>query len=198
MQTFDIKGTKRECGGKKAAKELRRNGNIPCIVYGGEEEIAFSVPEADFRGLIYTPNVYIVNLTVDGKAMKAILKDIQFHPISERILHVDFLQISDDKPVTIGVPLNIVGHSEGVKAGGKLQVEMRKLNVKGLVANLPDVLDVDNTSLGLGQVIKVGDLHYDNLEILNAKSAVVAAVKSTRAAVAAAAAAAADATAAKK
>lgn len=192
MKTFDIKGTKRECGGKKVAKELRRNGQVPCIVYGGEKEITFSVPEVDFRGLIYTPNVYLVNLTVDGETMQAILKDIQFHPISGAILHVDFLQIFPDKPVTIGVPLKIVGHSEGVKAGGKLQVEMRKLNVKGLPANLPDVLEVDITSLGLGQVVKVGSLHYDNLEILNASSAVVAAVKSTRAAVSAAAAAAAE------
>ena len=191
MQTFDIKGTKRECGGKKAAKELRRNGLVPCIVYGGENEIAFSVPADDFRGLIYTPNVYIVNLSVDGVEMKAVLKDIQFHPISEKILHVDFLQIFDDKPVTIGVPLTITGHSEGVKAGGKLQVEMRKLNVKGLPANLPDRLEVDITTLGLGQVVKVGSLHYDNLEILNAKTAVVAAVKTTRAAKAAEAAAAA-------
>lgn len=193
MKTFDIKGTKREVGGKKAAKELRRNGLIPCIVYGGQKETVFSVPEVDFRGLVYTPNVYIVNLSIDGETCQAVLKDIQFHPISGNILHVDFLQISDDKPVTIGVPLKIVGHSEGVKAGGKLQVEMRKLNVKGLPANLPDILEVDITTLGLGQVIKVGSLHYDNLEILNAKSAVVAAVKSTRAAVSAAAAAAADA-----
>lgn len=191
MQTFDIKGTKREVGGKKAAKQLRRQGLVPCIVYGGEKEIAFSVPEVDFRGLIYTPNVYIVNLTIDGETMQVILKDIQFHPVADNILHVDFLQVFPEKPVTIGVPLRIVGHSEGVKAGGKLQVEMRKLNVKGLIANLPDILDVDITTLGLGQVIKVGDLHYDNLEILNAKSAVVAGVKSTRAAVSAAAAAAA-------
>lgn len=191
MQTFDIKGTKREVGGKKVAKQLRRQGLVPCIVYGGEKEIAFSVPEVDFRGLIYTPNVYIVNLTIDGETMQVILKDIQFHPVADNILHVDFLQVFPEKPVTIGVPLRIVGHSEGVKAGGKLQVEMRKLNVKGLIANLPDILDVDITTLGLGQVIKVGDLHYDNLEILNAKSAVVAGVKSTRAAVSAAAAAAA-------
>ena len=193
MKTFDVKGSTRECGGKKAAKQLRRNGLIPCIVYGGEKESAFSVPVNDFRGLVYTPNVYIVNLTVDGETMQAILKDIQFHPISGAILHVDFLQIFNEKPVTIGVPLKIVGNSEGVKAGGKLQIEMRKLNVKGLPANLPDVLEVDITSLGLGHVIKVADLHYDNLEILNAKSAVVAGVKSTRAAVSAAAAAAADA-----
>ncbi len=186
MQTFDINGTKREIGGKKLAKQLRREGLVPCVVYGGKDEIVFSVPEKDFMGLVYTPNIYIVNLNVDGATKKAVLKDIQFHPISGNILHVDFQEIFDDKPVTIGVPLKIVGNSEGVKAGGKLQVEMRKLNVKGLPANLPDILEVDITNLGLGQVIKVGSLHYDNLEILNAKSAVVAAVKMTRAAVSAA------------
>lgn len=191
MQTFDITGSKREVGGKKVAKQLRREGLIPCIVYGGEKEITFSVPEVAFRDLVYTPNVYIVNLTIDGTTMKAVLKDIQFHPVKDTILHVDFLQIFDDKPVTIGVPLRITGNSEGVKVGGKLVIEMRKLNVKALPANLPDVLDVDITPLGLGQVIKVGDLSYENLELLNAKSAVVAGVKSTRAAISAAAAAAA-------
>ena len=194
MQTFDINGTKREVGGKKAAKVLRKQGLVPCIVYGGKDEVAFSVPATDFRGLIYTPNVYIVNLSIDGACRKAVLKDIQFHPITGDILHVDFLEIFDDKAVTIAVPLKIVGNSVGVRAGGKLQVEMRKLNIKGLPANLKDVLEVDITDLGLGQVIKVGALNYDNIEILNAKSAVVAAVKMTRAAVSAEKAAAAAAT----
>lgn len=185
MQTFDINGTARQVGGKKAAKQLRREGIVPCVVYGGKEQVAFSVPEKDFRGLIYTPNIYLVNLTIDGKTRRAVLKDIQFHPVAGNILHVDFQEIFEDKPVTIGIPLKITGNSEGVKAGGKLQVEMRKLNVKGLPANLPDVLEVDITNLGLGQVIKVGALNYDNLEILNAKSTVVAAVKMTRAAISA-------------
>ena len=194
MQTFDIKGSKREVGGKKLAKQLRREGLIPCVIYGGDlKEIAFTVKNEDLRGLIYTPNVYIVNLDIDGQACQAVLKDIQFHPVSGNILHIDFLQIADNKPVTIAIPLTITGHSEGVRAGGKLQVEMRKLNVKGLAANLPDTLEVDITTLGLGQVIKVGALHYDNLEILNAKSTVVAAVKMTRAAISAEKAAAADA-----
>ncbi len=195
MQTFDIKGTARVAGGKKAAKQLRREGLVPCVVYGGENNITFTVPAGDFRGLVYTPNVYIVNLSIDGNAMQAVLKDIQFHPISGDILHVDFLQIFDDKPVTVAVPLKIVGHSEGVKAGGKLIIEMRKLNIKGLPADLKDILEVDVTNLNIGQVIKVGDLHFENVELLNAKSAVVAAVKATRAAIAAAAA---EATAAKK
>ena len=193
MQTFDIKGKKREVGGKKVAKQLRREGLVPCIIYGGEKETAFTVVNDDLRGLIYTPNVYLVNLDIDGAKCQAVLKDIQFHPVSGNILHIDFLEISDSKPVTIAIPLTITGHSVGVRAGGKLQIEMRKLNVKGLPANLPDTLPVDITELGLGQVIKVGALHYDNLEILNAKSTVVAAVKMTRAAISAEKAAAAEA-----
>ncbi len=186
MQTFDIKGTKRVPGGKKATKALRASGMVPCVIYGGAEEVAFSVVEGDFKNLVYTPHIYIVNVDIDGQVFKAILKDIQFHPVSGKILHVDFLQISDDKPVTIAIPVKINGNSEGVKAGGKLQLEMRKLSVKGLPANLPDVLDIDITNLGLGKVIKVGELKYDNIEVLNAKNAVVVAVKLTRAARAAA------------
>lgn len=189
MQTFDLKGTKREAGGKKAAKALRSTGNVPCIVYGGDKEITFSVAEGDFRNLIYTPNVYIVNLNIDGEVKTAILKDIQFHPVSEKILHVDFLEIFENKATTIAIPVKLTGNSEGVKAGGKLQLEMRKLNVKGLPANLPDNLEIDITNLGLGKTIQVGELSYENLEILNAKNAVVVAVKLTRAARAAAEAA---------
>lgn len=189
MQTFDLKGTKREAGGKKAAKALRASGNVPCIVYGGEKEITFSVVEGDFRNLIYTPNVYIVNLNIDGVVKTAILKDIQFHPVTDKILHVDFLEIFENKPTTIAIPVKLVGNSEGVKAGGKLQLEMRKLNVKALPANLPDKLEIDITNLGLGKTIQVGELSYENLEILNAKNAVVVAVKLTRAARAAAEAA---------
>lgn len=189
MQTFDLKGTKREAGGKKAAKALRSTGNVPCIVYGGDKEITFSVAEGDFRNLIYTPNVYIVNLNIDGEVKTAILKDIQFHPVSEKILHVDFLEIFENKATTIAIPVKLIGNSEGVKAGGKLQLEMRKLNVKGLPANLPDNLEIDITNLGLGKTIQVGELSYENLEILNAKNAVVVAVKLTRAARAAAEAA---------
>lgn len=189
MQTFDLKGTKREAGGKKATKALRSAGNVPCIVYGGEKEVTFSVAEGDFRNLIYTPNVYIVNLNIDGEVKTAILKDIQFHPVSDKILHVDFLEIFENKPTTIAIPVKLVGNSEGVKAGGKLQLEMRKLNVKGLPANLPDNLEIDITNLGLGKTIQVGELSYENLEILNAKNAVVVAVKLTRAARAAAEAA---------
>lgn len=185
MQTFDIKGTKRVADGKKAVKALRANGQVPCIIYGGKEPISFSVAEGAFRNLIYTPNVYIVNVNIDGEVKKAILKDAQFHPVTEKLLHVDFLEIFEDKPVTLAVPVKLVGNSVGVKAGGKLQQEMRKLSIKGLPSNLLDVLEVDVTNLGLGKVIKVGELKFDGIEILNGKAAVVAAVKLTRAAIAA-------------
>lgn len=182
MQTFDINGSKRVAGGKKATKALRREGLVPCIIYGGSEEIAFSVEEAQFRNLIYTPNIYIVNVNIDGVVRKAILKDLQFHPISEQLLHVDFLEVTDEKPVTIALPIKIEGNSEGVRAGGKLQVEMRKLIVKGLIKDLPDTLAINITNLGLGKVMKVQELNFPGLEVLNAKNAVVVSVRMTRAA----------------
>ncbi|MBE6339740.1 MAG: 50S ribosomal protein L25/general stress protein Ctc [Bacteroidales bacterium] len=183
MQTFDIKGSKREVGGKKAVKALRAEGKVPCIIYGeGKEGTPFAVPEADFRNLIYTPNVYIVNVDVDGDVKKAVLKDIQFHPLSGKILHVDFLEIRDDKAIELSIPVELQGNSEGVRAGGKLQLEMRKLIVKALPSQMPDRVVVDVTDLGLGKSKKVGELHFDNYEIVNAKSAVVVSVKMTRAA----------------
>ncbi|MCR5696638.1 MAG: 50S ribosomal protein L25/general stress protein Ctc [Marinilabiliaceae bacterium] len=183
MQTFDIKGSKREVGGKKAVKALRAEGKVPCIIYGeGKEGTPFAVPEADFRNLIYTPNVYIVSVDVDGDVKKAVLKDIQFHPLSGKILHVDFLEIRDDKAIELSIPVELQGNSEGVRAGGKLQLEMRKLIVKALPSAMPDRVVVDVTDLGLGKSKKVGELHFDNYEIVNAKSAVVVSVKMTRAA----------------
>lgn len=188
MKTFEIKGSKRVAGGKKAVKALRKEGLVPCVIYGnGNEAVSFAVEEAQFRNLIYTPNIYIVNVDIEGKSYKAILKDLQFHPVSDELLHVDFLEVTDDKPVTIAIPISIEGNSEGVRAGGKLQVEMRKLIVKGLIKDLPDVLKIDITTLGLGKVFKVQDLKFENLEVLNAKNAVVVSVRMTRAAKSAAA-----------
>lgn len=186
MQTFDLNVSKREVAGKKAIKALRAEEKIPAILYGGEKEVALAVSEAAVKNLIWTPNIYIVNLSIDGEKRQAILKDIQFHPVSGKILHIDFLEVLPEKPVTIAIPVVLEGNSEGVKAGGKLQLEMRKLNVRGLSKDLPDTLKIDITNLGLGKVIKVGELSYENLEVLNAKQAVVVAVKLTRAARAAA------------
>ena len=182
MKNFELTGSKREGTGKKAAKAFRKEGLVPCGLYGGEEVVHFTVTKDGIRKLIYTPNVYLVDLTIDGKACKAILKDSQYHPVSDELLHADFLQIFEDKPIIMEVPVILNGLAEGVKAGGKLSLEMRKLKVRSLYKNLPDILNVSVENLGLGKTIQVGALSFDNLELLNAKDNVVAAVKLTRAA----------------
>ena len=183
MKSFELKGSKRESTGKKAAKAYRRESLIPCVLYGGEEVNHFTVTKDDVRKLIYTPEAHLVDLTIDKKKCKAILKEIQFHPVNDEVLHIDFLQIFEDKPVVIEIPIELSGLAEGVKAGGKLSVEMRKLKVKGLYKNLPEKLTVNVEDLGLGKTIQVGNIHFDNLELLNAKDSVVASVKLTRGAV---------------
>lgn len=189
MQIIEIKGAAREANGKKALKQMRKDGFVPCIVYGGEKEITFSTDIKSFNSLLYTPNVYLVSLLIDGQAVKAVLKDVQYDPVTGVAIHADFLEVFEDKKVTMSIPVKLVGSSEGVKNGGKLQLEMRKLSVKALPAHLPDVLEIDITNLGLGKGIRVGELSYENVEILNAKNAVVVSVKLTRAARAAAEAA---------
>ncbi len=182
MQKIEIKAFKRENLGKKATKQLRNNGEVPCVIYGGKDVVHFYSTENEFKNLIYSPHVYLVTLNVDGTKYDAIIKDLQFHPVSDRMLHADFLQISDDKPITIEIPVKLEGLAEGVKSGGKLQLEQRKLKVKGLAKNIPNELLINISSLGLGKVIQVGDLNYNNLELLNAKNSVVVSVKLTRAA----------------
>ena len=190
MKTIEIKGSVRSDLGKKATRELRKNGQVPCVVYGGESVTHFSAPVDAFRGLIYTPNIYIVDLVIDGKACKAILKDVQYNCVSDAIEHIDFLEVSDNKPVSIALPVKLNGLAEGVKQGGKLVLKIRKIRVKGLIAKLPDLLEIDVTNLGLGKAIKIQDLSFDGLELLEAKNIVVETVKMTRAALNADAAAA--------
>ncbi|MDR3339847.1 MAG: 50S ribosomal protein L25/general stress protein Ctc [Candidatus Symbiothrix sp.] len=182
MKTFDLTGSKRESIGKKAAKAYRRQSLVPCVLYGGEEVAHFTVTKEGIRKLIYTPEVHIVDLTIEGKSCKAILKEKQFHPVSDELLHADFLQIFENKEVILEVPIVLEGLAEGVKAGGKLSMEIRKLKVKGFYKHFPERLVVNVENLGLGKTVQVGDLHFDNLELLNAKDNVVAAVKLTRAA----------------
>ena len=182
MKTFQVEGSKRELIGKKATKNYRKESLVPCVLYGGEEVIHFNVTKECVRKLIHTPEIYLVDLTIEGKAAKAILKETQFHPVSDELLHIDFQQIFDKKPVVIEIPVVLEGLAEGVKAGGKLSLEMRKLRVKGLYKNLPEKLLINVEKLGLGKTIQIGELHFDNLELLNAKDNVVVAVKLTRAA----------------
>ena len=182
MKQIELKGSKREVIGKKATKELRKEGKVPGVLYGGKEVKHFIIEEKQLKALVYTPNVYTISLDIDGEKVEAILQDIQFHPVSDRIMHIDLLQIFADKPVIIEIPVKLNGFAEGVKAGGQLSLEQRKLRVKALPANLPDTLDINIDHLKLGDSVQVGSLSFENLELLNAKNSVVAAVKLTRAA----------------
>lgn len=182
MKTFDIKGAERKEVGKKSTKELRNEGKVPCVLYGGENNTHFAVDAKDFQYLVYTPNVYIVNIDIDGNKSQAIMQDIQFHPVTDEIEHVDFLKINESKSIIISIPVKLQGLAEGVKQGGKLMLKLRKLRVRGLAANLPDTLDIDVSNLSLGKTIKVSELNFDNLDLLDSKNAVVATVKLTRSA----------------
>ncbi|NDV57094.1 50S ribosomal protein L25/general stress protein Ctc [Bacteroides sp. 519] len=196
MKSIEVKGTARTIAERsseqaRALKSIRKEKSVPCVIYGGKENIHFTVTNDNLRNLIYTPDIYLVNLDIDGKKITAILKDIQFHPVKDTILHVDFLEVFDNKPIVIEVPVKLEGLAEGVKAGGKLTLQSRKLKVKALYAHVPEQLTVNVASLGLGKSIQVKELSFDNLELLNAKDSVVCTVKLTRAARGLAAAAAA-------
>ncbi len=189
MKSIEVKGSLRTETGKKATRELRKSDAVPCVLYGAQKDengqtIAthFSVTNDNLRKLVYTPHIYVVDLNIDGKITNAVMKDIQFHPVTDKILHIDFYQIDETKPIVMEVPVQLEGLAEGVKAGGKLSLQMRKLKVKALYNVIPERLTVNITNLGLGKTIKVGELSYENIELMNAKDAVVCAVKLTRAA----------------
>ena len=198
MKSIEIKGSVRTEIGKKATRELRKNNGVPCVLYGVNKDenglpvaTHFSVTVDGLRKLVYTPHIYLVNLDIDGTVVTAIMKDLQFHPVTDAILHVDFLQVEENKPIVMEVPVQLEGLAEGVRAGGKLALQIRKLKVKANYNAIPERLVIDVTPLGLGKTIKVGELSYEGLELMNAKEAVVCAVKLTRAARGAQAAAAA-------
>ena len=182
MKSFDLKGKEREEVGKKATKAVRKDQSIPCVLYGGKKNVHFTATEGDLRKLVYTPEVFTVNLNIDGTKTNAVMKEIQFHAVSDRILHIDFLEVSENKPVVVELPVKLTGLAEGVRAGGKLSLEMRKLRVKGIYTKIPENITIDVTNLALGKSIQVGTISVPNLEIMNAKNAVVAQVKLTRAA----------------
>jgi len=196
MKEINVTGQKRTDVGKKATKLLRKEGLVPCNLYGekkGEnglpEALAFAVPATEMRKVIYTPHVYVVNITIDGVEHKAIIKELQFHPTSDALLHADFYEVNETKAITVGIPVNIVGHAQGVRDGGKLNLSIRKINVTAPYKQIPEKLDVDVTTLGLGKSIKVGQLSFEGLEIATPKEVIVCSVKTTRASRSAAAAA---------
>ena len=187
MKTFQLEGKTREIAvrpadQKRALKALRQSNAIPAVLYGGEKTIHFSFTNDAVRNLIYTPEIYVIDLTIDGQTVKAIVKDLQFQPVTDAIVHIDFLQVSEEKPVVMEVPVVLEGHAEGVKAGGKLSLQMRKLKVKAIYSQIPEKLTINVDHLGLGKTIQVGALHFEGLEVINAKNAVVCAVQLTRAA----------------
>jgi large subunit ribosomal protein L25 len=183
MKTIEIKAHLRKELGKKETKKLRNEENIPCVMYGGEETIHFYAHRNVFKDLIYTPSVYIVSLDIDGKQYLSTLKEIQFHPVTDAALHIDFMQVFEDKPVIMNIPINVTGESIGIKAGGKVRLKRRTLKVKGSFKDLPDSLDIDITELAIGMSIKVHDLSYEKLEILDPQRAMVVAVISSRMAI---------------
>ena len=197
MKQITIEGTSRADLGKKATKAVRANGNVPCVLYGEKKDengkpvaIHFEVSEKQINKLVFTPHIYLVDIKIDGEDHKGIMKEIQFHPVKDNVLHVDFFEVHAEKPIVMGVPIAAKGLADGVRAGGRLMMMLRKLQVRALYENIPEKLDVDVTKLQLGKSINAGQLSYDNLEIITPKEVIVCTVKMTRAAMGAAAAAA--------
>jgi large subunit ribosomal protein L25 len=180
MKTIEINGSFRKELGKKSSKELRKALNVPCVIYGGKENIHFYTHENNFTKLIYTPEAHLVNLKIEGKEYTAVLKDIQFHPVSDRIIHIDFTEVAANKPVIIGIPIKVSGDSVGIKAGGKLRIRRRNLLVKGYANDIPEFLPIDITEVKIHQSIKVGDLSFDKIELLDPKRSMVLAVATSR------------------
>jgi large subunit ribosomal protein L25 len=194
MKEFALNGQKRETVGKKASRLLRKEGLVPCNIYGEHTEdgkpkaMSFAIAMADLRKVIYTPHIYVLNLNIDGEERKAVIKELQFHPVKDTVLHVDFYEVNEEKPLTIGIPVKLNGLAQGVRDGGKLNLSIRKLNVTAPYKQIPEVLDIDVTGLELGKSIKVRDLSFEGLELATPADVVVCSVKATRASRSAAAA----------
>lgn len=184
MKSVALSGNKRAERGTSNAKSLRREEKVPCVIYGGKENVHFTVNEIAFGKLIHTPEVFFINLDIDGTAIKAIIKDVQYHPVTDRVMHVDFLEVTENKAVTVKLPVKLVGASKGVLNGGKLRMVTRKLEINGLPSALPEFIEIDITNVKIGQSIKVGEIKGEGLTFLDAANAVVIAVKRSRVVVA--------------
>lgn len=189
MKSIEVKGTLRADLGKKGSREIRKTDAVPAVIYGSQKDAEgktivthFTVTNDQLRNLVYSPEIFLVDLTIDNTKCSAILKDIQFHPVTDRILHVDFYEVNPEQPIIMEVPVALNGLAEGVKAGGKLQLTLRKLKVRALASLIPEKLDINVTALGLGKTIQVGELSFENLELVTAKEAVICGVRLTRAA----------------
>lgn len=187
MKSITVKGQKRESVGKKATKAVRDAGFVPCVIYGGDQPVHFSADERAFKGLVYTPNAHTVVVELEsGEKVDCILQDIQFHPVSDKILHIDFYQLSDDKEVVMEVPVKVVGKSPGIMSGGVLRLNQRRLKVKALPANLPDFVEADITPLEMGNKLYVTKIPTNNFKLMHPDNTVVCQVRISRAAMKAA------------
>lgn len=188
MKEINVSGKKRKDLGKKASKQLRKEGYVPCNIYGAvqvdgkPEALAFAAPMSELRKVVYTPHIYVINLNIDGESHTAILKELQFHPVTDALLHVDFYAVNDQKPITIGIPVKLVGLAQGVRDGGRLNLSVRKVNVTAPYQRIPEHLDIDVTNLKIGKSIKVGQLNIEGLEMATPKDVVICSVKMTRSA----------------
>lgn len=181
MKSITIKGSQRESVGKVATKALRNAGKVPCVLYGGDKAFHFSAEEMAFKKLVYTPEVFTALIELEnGEKFSAILQDIQFHPVSDKILHVDFYQLFDDKEVTMDIPINLIGTAPGVVAGGNMRFPNRKLKIKALPANLPDFINADISKLSIGDKLFVTELENENFSILHPDNTVVVQVRVSR------------------
>ena len=194
MKEIDVTGKKRNETGKKASKLLRKEGLIPCNLYGEAKDengqpqaLSFVVSMKELRKIVYTPHIYVINLIIDGESHTAIMKELQVHPVTDALLHVDFYEINDQKPITIGIPVKLTGLAQGVRDGGRMNLSVRKLNVTAKYQDIPEHLDIDVTNLTIGKSIKVGELSFEGLELATSKDVVVCSIKATRKSAAAAA-----------
>ena len=183
MKTITIKGFKRESVGKKATKALRNAEQVPCVLYGAGEPVHFAAPEIAFKSLVYTPNVYTATIDLDREQFVTVMQDIQFHPVKDKILHIDFYRLVDDKEVTLEIPVKLEGNAQGVMLGGSLRFPNRKLKIKALPAHLPDAITVDITHLNIGDKFYVSEIQLENCKILHPENTVVAQVRMSRAVV---------------
>jgi large subunit ribosomal protein L25 len=183
MKTVSLSGSPRASVGKTDANALRAEGRVPCVIYGGGEQIHFSADERHFKDIIYTPETNLVEIELDGKKFRTVLQEAQFHRITDKLIHVDFLKVIDDKPVTVQLPVKTTGQAQGVKDGGKLVIKMRKVKVKGLISKMPAGIELNVEKLGIGKSISAGDIHIDGLTILHPKNISIVSVQTQRAAV---------------
>lgn len=193
MKEIEVKGQKRTDLGKKAAKAMRKEGLIPCNLYGeaknadgAPEALSIACPMSELRKIVYTPHIYVIKLVIDGEERTAILKELQFHPVTDALLHVDFYEVNDQKPITVGIPVKLNGLAQGVRDGGRMNLSIRKIDVTAKYQAIPEHLDIDVTAMTIGKSIKVGDLHFEGLEMATSKNVVVCSIKATRKSIAAA------------